>query len=346
MVRDQWMRWLFIPLLGVLIPFFSGAITYRFYSLAVLVVAQLYFFLVSFSIWQGCHWIHGKLRRLYTGNGSPYPKIVSICLISALYGAAIAGLLFLVWTKGSLERFSEAVFVRFLAFSAFAVVIFTLLYEVLYLSKEREADRRLVQQLDKEKTWAELQALHNELEPHFLFNSLTTLSYLIRQDPGKALLFDRKLAQVFHYFLRHKSDELVPLEEELDFIRDYFYLLQIRHGEKLRLSITGSLPQRASIVPCALQILVENAIKHNGFSAKQPLRITLTLRGNRIVVQNNRQAKNSEAVSTRIGLANLRQRYHLICRLPLVVEETDRAFTVSLPLDITSNNPLYYPSAG
>ncbi|MBD0298232.1 MAG: histidine kinase, partial [Flavisolibacter sp.] len=261
MVRDVYLRLLFIPLLGFLIPFFSGSIVYARYSIAELIVAHLYFVFISFSIWQGCRWIHSRLRRLYSVKGSPYLKIISLCFISGLYGASLAGLHFLVWMKFSREVFTGSAMVKFIALSTFAVIIFTLLYEVLYLSKERQLDVKKVDQLDKEKSLAELQALRNELDPHFIFNSLTSLSYLIRTDPDKAALFDNKLAQVFRYFLINKNHELISISKELEFIEDYFYLLQIRYEEKLQLQIINNHNGDGMIVPCSLQLLIENAIK-------------------------------------------------------------------------------------
>ncbi|WP_121353903.1 sensor histidine kinase [Flavisolibacter nicotianae] len=332
MVRDQWMRLLFIPLLGVLIPFFSGAITYVHYAGPALLVAQLYFVFVSFCIWQGCHWIHGRLRRLYPVKGDPYPKILSICLLSGLYGASIAGLLFLVWTRLSRETFGAATLLRFVAFSTFAVVIFTLLYEVLYLSKEREIDRNRVDQLDKEKALAELQALRNELDPHFVFNSLTSMSYLIRNDPERAVQFDHKLAQVFRYFLRNKTTDLVPLERELAFIDDYLYLLRIRYEENLQVQVRGRQEAAGYVVPCSLQLLIENAIKHNAFSAAHPLFISIAIDPETACVTNNRRPKESGLPSTKIGLANLDQRYRLVFQQTIAIEKTADEFRVCLPV--------------
>lgn len=257
MVRDQWIRMLFIPALGLLIPFFSGAISYAQYSLGGLVLAHLYFVLVSFSIWQGCHWIHGKLRQARTAKSAPFLKIIFVGLISGLYGISLASVLFLVWIKLSHELFSVSILIRFVALSTFAVILFTLFYEVLYLNQEHELDISRVDQLGKEKTLAELQALRNELDPHFVFNSLTSLSYLIRTDKEKAERFNQKLAQVFRYFLLNKNHDLIPVEKELEFIKTYFYLLQIRHEKKLHLQITGDCPTNGFVVPCSMQLLIE-----------------------------------------------------------------------------------------
>ena len=332
MVRDRGMRLLFIPLLGLLIPFFSGAVTYSLYSVPALLAVHLYFAFVSFSIWQGCHWIHGKLRRHYPVKSSPYTKMIAIGLLSGMYGACIAGVLFIVWTKLSPEVFSPVTLLQFILLSTFAVVMFTLLYEVLYLSRERQVDVHRANELDREKTLAELQALRNELDPHFLFNSLTSLSSLIRSDPAKALQFDQKLAQVFRYFLIIRNHDLIPLEKELAFLDDYIYLLQIRHEEKLQVQITGRPLATGCVVPCSLQLLLENAIKHTAFSAKRPLRICIELGPQVVCVTNNLQPKAEKVPSTEVGLANLNQRFRIICHREITVEKTETEFRVCLPV--------------
>ena len=189
-----------------------------------------------------------------------------------------------------------------------------------------------VDQLDREKTLAEMQALRNELDPHFVFNSLTSLTYLIRSDPDKALLFDQKLALVFRYFLIHKNHNLVPVAIELKFIEDYFYLLQIRYEHKMQLQFRGPQCANGFVLPCSLQLLLENAIKHNAFTREQPLFVTIELGDKMIYVRNNRQPKDTVPNSTKIGLANLDQRYRLICQQHIVVENSDTEFSVGLPL--------------
>ena len=114
-----------------------------------------------------------------------------------------------------------------------AVLLFTLIYEILFLSKERELDTKIVEELDKERVQAELDVLHNELDPHFLFNSLNTLNHLILTDAQTAHLFNSKLAEVYKYVLLNKNKELVSLFKELDFIEGYIFLLQVRYENKL-----------------------------------------------------------------------------------------------------------------
>jgi hypothetical protein len=172
MIKDKFLQLLFIPLLGVVIPYISGVITYELYSFRELVLVFLYFVFVSFCIWQGCHWLHLKLRRSYAIDLNPFKKVGLIGIYSTIYAGAIAGILGLLWMKFSKEGFRGAPFLRFIVFSVMAALLFKLIYEVIYLSKERERDNLIVDQLDNELNRVEMKALRNELDPHFIFNSL------------------------------------------------------------------------------------------------------------------------------------------------------------------------------
>jgi sensor histidine kinase YesM len=333
MIRDYYLKIFCIPLLGIIIPIVSGNITYSKYSFPELLLANCYFVFISFCIWSGSQWIHRKLRPLFKISQSPFIKILSLCMISAPYGASIGVMLNMIWLRISRETFSWDNIFKFVLFTSLAVVVFTLVYEILFLSKERELDTKIVDQLDRERTQAELIILKNELDPHFIFNSLNTLSQLITTNPGKAHLFNSRLASVYKYFLINKEKELIPLQDELEFIHNYMFLLQIRHDDKL--SLQTDLKENAEnikILPCALQVLVENAIKHNEFTEEKPLKIVISLNGEFLKVSNNTKPKLNSVSSTGIGLKNLSARYRLICHKDIFVESSNNNFVVKLPL--------------
>jgi len=220
------------------------------------------------------------------------------------------------------------------SFCSLAIILFTLVYEILFLNKERELDTKIVYQIDRERSQAELEALRKELDPHFIFNSLNTLNHLIVNDPQQAYMFNNKLAQVYKYFLINKNNELISIYDELEFIDSYFFLLQIRHDNKLNLSteLNGGDERVTMIPPFALQILVENAIKHNEFSEVKPLNIKITLNNEYLKVCNNVKPKPYLVHSTGIGLKNLSSRYKILCNKDIVVENTNEYFSVKLPL--------------
>jgi LytS/YehU family sensor histidine kinase len=220
------------------------------------------------------------------------------------------------------------------AFICAAIVIFlTVLYEALFLSKERELDVKIVEQLDKDRLEAELSSLKNELDPHFVFNALATLSHLISIDTEKAQLFTHKLSQVYKYLLINKDRELISLRDEIKFIDDYFFLLNIRYDHRLRLSIQmDNYNGNIMVLPCSLQLLVENAIKHNQFTEKEPLQINISLNGEYLKVENNIRARQYAPESTKIGLGNLSNRYRLVYNKDIIVDNEGNKFIVKLPL--------------
>ncbi|MFI5185313.1 MAG: sensor histidine kinase, partial [Chitinophagales bacterium] len=279
MIRDRYLRMLFIPLLGIMIPAISGIITYALYSSVEIIAANIFFIGTSFCIWRGSNWIHSKLRNSFKAGGSPFPKIVSLCAICLLYGASVGSLSTMTWFYVSKNAFNWNDLFKFNIICSLAIILFTLVYEILFLNKERELDGKIVKQLDRERSHAELEALRNELDPHFIFNSLNTLNHLILNDPQQAYSFNNKLAQVYKYFLVNKHNELISLSDELEFIDSYFFLLQIRHDDKLNLQteLNDHNERVIMIPPLALQILVENAIKHNEFNHENPLGIKIVI---------------------------------------------------------------------
>ena len=211
MIKDKFLRIIFIPFLGIAIPFFSGMITYALYPPFELISINLYFIVMSSCIWTSCGWLHHKIRYWFTVEQNTFIKILTVCLTNALFSGAITGIFSFVWFKISKETFVWNTFFKCTTFTSFAVVILTLIYEILYLSKERQLDTKIVDQLDWERTRAEMSVLKNEIEPHFIFNSLNTLSHLIANDPETALSFNTKLASVYKYYLINKDSDLITL---------------------------------------------------------------------------------------------------------------------------------------
>jgi sensor histidine kinase YesM len=334
MIKDKYLRILFIPLLGILIPFFSGIISYSSYTIPQLVAINLYYILLSYCIWVGASWIHRKIRFIFKNFRNPIIKVFSVSLIGGLFGAAISGIFSIAWYKMSKENFSWPPIFKCIAFSSLAVLLFTLIYEILFLGNQRNLYTKIVDQLDWERSKAEMSVLKNELEPHFIFNCLNTLSYLILHDPQTAHTFNSKLATVYKYFLVNKDRELITLQGEIEFIENYFFVLQVRHDNKLHLitEINNHQEGTIMILPYALQILVENAIKHNEFTDADPLNIRVVLNGEYIQIKNNKRPKPYMVNSTGIGLRNLSSRYRLICNKDILIETTDNEFIVKLPL--------------
>jgi LytS/YehU family sensor histidine kinase len=198
----------------------------------------------------------------------------------------------------------------------------------------KEAVER-AQKLREEKLIFQYETLQNQVNPHFLFNSLKSLSSLIRKDIDLSEQFIQKLSSVYRYILDNREKELVPLASELDFVNNYFFLQQLRDGDKIALKnetcdISGLL-----IVPVSIQLLVENALKHNISTRKQPLEITIHMEGiDKITVRNNLQKKTQLEPSSKIGLKNLNERCRLILTREIETAETADEFVVKTPVKL------------
>jgi two-component system, LytTR family, sensor kinase len=188
------------------------------------------------------------------------------------------------------------------------------------------------QRLKEENLIFQNETLKNQVNPHFLFNSLNTLSSLISTQPEIADDFIKRFSSIYRYILENLSRDRVPLGVELSFIKDFFFLHQIRDKEKIELEIDVKESDKFEILPVSLQILVENAIKHNKATREEPLKISIFIEDHQIVVKNNLQKMASQIKSTGIGLKNLGERVKLISGKNLVIEETSSDFIVKVPL--------------
>ena len=297
------------------------------------ITANMIFIATSYAIWQGSVSIISKVRRLTFVKQKVFLKLAMLCLSTAVYAFLISFTSGLLWQKIFLSAVNTKPVIACALICAAIVIFLTVLYEALFLSKERELDIKIVDQLDKDRLQAELSSLKNELDPHFVFNALTTLSHLISIDVEKAQLFTQKLSQVYKYLLINKDRELISLRDELKFINDYFFLLNIRYDQRLRLSLDiDNYQGNIMVLPCSLQLLVENAIKHNQFTEKEPLQISISLNGEYLKVENNVRTKQYAPESTKIGLGNLSNRYRLVYNKDIVVNNEGSRFIVKLPL--------------
>lgn len=216
------------------------------------------------------------------------------------------------------------------------VVFVTHVYETVFLIKARGRDLLEVERLSRSKAEAELEALKAQVDPHFLFNALNTMGWLIGHDADKARAFNDALARVYRYILSSRGRHLVLLSEEMEFMRDYLALLAIRFEDAVRLvtEVNGDAPapDRRLLPPIALQVLIENAVKHNEFSKAHPLELRLDVTGDALLLSNARRPRSDHAAGGGIGLRNLAERYRLATARDIDVEDGGDVFRVRLPL--------------
>lgn len=184
----------------------------------------------------------------------------------------------------------------------------------------------------QESIKANYESLKNQVNPHFLFNSLNALTNLVYEDQDKAAKFIKQLSEVYRYVLDSRNKEVVSLDEELSFLDSYLFLQQIRFGDKLKIE-NELKPMKGNIPPLALQMLLENAIKHNEVSQEHPLIIRLYENGSNLFVSNNLQLKSKLiSNSVGVGLENIKKRFEFLSDRPVVIEKDDKNFVVRLPI--------------
>jgi two-component system LytT family sensor kinase len=255
----------------------------------------------------------------------------SILAISLLVAFVVLSAWFLI--KGDdlqshLQYFAGRGLLNFLIYYAVALSVSTIFYFYFLWKDALEREQRLQQ----EKLLFQFETLKSQVNPHFLFNSLNALSSLVSTDAGQAEQFIQKLSAIYHYVLEHRETEYIDLALELDFVKNYFYLQQIRDGNKITLSVEVARPQQYKILPISIQLLVENALKHNLATPENPLEILIYTEDDCIVVKNNLQRKTILEKSKKIGLNNLRERIRYSVNRELKVIETRDEFKVMVPL--------------
>ena len=307
-----------------------------FSEMLLLTLLQLEIF-----IWLGIRFFQS--RKFDVPN---YPqKIIWRLLLFYLSVLVIAFVLFLgIFTFNFLKNgnnfsfFFENIFsLELKGFLSATLIGFALGSVFFFYTQWNDALKRL-QKLKEEKLIFQYETLKNQVNPHFLFNSLNTLSSLIRTDADLSESFIQKLSSVYRYVLENKDKEMVPLSTELKFVTDFFYLQKIRDGEKIELNIETNENQNAFILPVSVQMLVENALKHNAATRKEPLLITIHFEGiDKLVVRNDLRPKMLLAESSKIGLKNLNERCSLILNREIEIQETALEFIVKLPLKLNPN---------
>ena len=203
---------------------------------------------------------------------------------------------------------------------------------VFYMDKLKKTQLE-AEQLKKISIEAQFEALRNQINPHFLFNCFNVLSTLVYKDAETSARFIDQLATVYRYLLYNQEKKIVSLKEELVFIESYLYLLKIRFGENI--SIKNEINPEGEelyVAPAVLQMLIENAIKHNVVSKKNPLEIALRIENGSIRVSNSLQPKEIKEESTQLGLKNIQSRYGFLSNRKVEIEETESRFTVKIPL--------------
>lgn len=334
-VNDLGFRLILIPLLGIAIPIITGLINKTNIASPPVRWSFLYTILIALIVWQGNRYLHASLRCYFDWINKPLQKIMVLVLSAIFYTVPVSVLLLVGWYElFTNEPTNWQIISQTTLIILIAVIFITHVYETVILVKQAESDMIRNEQLERAKVEAELEALKNQIDPHFIFNSLNTLSHLIEEKPARARQFNDTLADVYRYILQNKARDLVLLGDELSFLKSYFLLLKIRFEKAVQLEtqIDEEALEHYLLPPICLQLLAENAIKHNEFSQDMPLIFSVRLEKEELIVENKLYPKELRKPSSKIGLNNLKERYKLITGKDIGISDANGEFTVRLPV--------------
>ena len=281
------------------------------------------------AIWEGNHLLEYYNKRLKYKRVSVLlirhfvASVLFIVIVSPLFVIAIN---YFLESASPFEGFNQLV-----GFTFRINLFLQCINAIIVYNKELSTTRLETETLKKETSEAQFDALRRQINPHFLFNSFNVLSSVIENDQKLAVQFVEQLSKVYRYLLKTQDLKTVSLEEEIDFINSYVFLLQIRFGSNLNyrqsLATTeGTLP------PASIQLLIENAIKHNEVSKSKPLTISLERVNGELIVRNNKNPKVRREASEGVGLSNIQKRYQLLGASKPEIQDDENHFTVKLPL--------------
>lgn len=311
---------------GLVMPYISCNSCHE--SLSRYLIVGFFTSLIWITMWLGNDYISCELDNRFDWTKEPIRRLVAGLLSVAGYTVLMT--LLLIWFFRSafdLQFGSAAVTVYSTTTITFIITFFMTSRSFLTNWRQTAID---AERLQRETITARYENLKSQVNPHFLFNSLNTLTNLVYEDADKSARFIKQLSEVYRYVLDTREVEAVSLEEELKFLTSYIYLQQIRFGKKLAidLQLNGS---SCMVAPLSLQMLVENAIKHNITSEENPLQVSLYEDEEYLIIENDLQRKHMLDNTPGLGLDNIKKRYEYLTDKAVIIEEGADKFKVKLP---------------
>ncbi|MCH7524686.1 MAG: 2TM domain-containing protein [Bacteroidetes bacterium] len=257
--------------------------------------------------------------------GSITITLITVFFIRLFHRTVLDGL--------SYSEFLESEKLQFYFIPLIITAVISLFFHAFYFYQELQKNKVKEQKIIAGTASAKFDALKNQLDPHFLFNSLNVLTSLIEEHPENAQKFTTSLSKVYRYVLEQKNKDLVTVDEELDFARTYMTLLKMRFEDSIIFDIPEkSLNPESKVVPLSLQLLLENAVKHNIVTANKPLHIKIYEANGNLVVENNLQPKQIIKKGSGVGLSNIMQRYQLLTNKKVNINQQANRFAVAIPM--------------
>jgi two-component system LytT family sensor kinase len=328
---NKWSLIIGIPIITFGAPFIFGQYNSDILSTQSLISIAGSLF-TTLVMWFGVMTIVRFLWKNYPWEKNPL-KHLTIEVIAILTYTAIVGLFFFTVNKiWPIDRYDQD-FKLSVFFTLIITFFITSLTEGYFFFMKWKETLVQSEKLAKENIRSQYETLKSQINPHFLFNNLNTLAVLIEENPKVAVDYVQKTADYYRKILNLKDKEIITIAEEIELIKTFYNLQSNRYGANLKLNINIASNQQTNLVaPLTLQMLVENAIKHNIISKDKPLTIDITSNNNNIIVTNNLQKRDLEQESNKIGLKNIIARYSFLSQKNIEVIENGDTFTVSIPI--------------
>lgn len=341
-IKEIYIRWLGIPILSFALVF---VIKDEMYLEGYFLRSFFICFVFTSVFWNGVYLIIKWNRNKFKEIDQTAKRLLFTSFYSSIFLLLASNVVGLVIGTCTIENFlTPEYFFRYTHISFLSAFMVASLYEASYFFTKWEASIIQNQELKSQQIRVQYSVLQNQMSPHFLFNSLNTLTTLISEDQNIAIDFTQTLAEVYRYILQNRERELVRLEDEIEFCKSYVFLLKKRYPENLHVHFSIS-ENNKYIAPLTVQMLIENAIKHNVISKNVPLDIDVAVEGDDLVVRNQLQVKKSLEKSTKTGLDNIKKRYALLGNRSVDVQVTDENFVVRVPLIELISETEYLKSA-
>lgn len=333
---ERWVKFIGIPFFTIVSTLFLTPYPHQI-SGTHLVYHLVFSFLGVIGIWISTRWISGYFRKQCIKWAFAYRLAIQI-LASCIAAVTITVLLSKVGFKffHDLNGICEIPLFDFKNL-ILTVILMTFLiitiYESFYLFVRLSETALETERYKKESIEAQYQNLTSRLNPHFLFNSLNTLTTIVEEDSSKAVAYIQELAVVYRYVLNSHNSTWIDLPAEMKFSQSYITLLKMRFEENLIISMDiCEKHQTYCILPLTIQLLIENAVKHNEISSKNPLELKIYCTDEYLIVHNNKQKRMIMPSSTKVGLHNISERYRFLVNREVIIEDTESTFTVKVPL--------------
>ena len=300
-------------------------------------VMFLYTILYSFALHLSNTFLFIRLDKIFINERFSKKRIL-VGFVSSFFLSLFVIFLLRLFINTIIENKSLRIFIANESASDYVVAsIFTffilLIVHFIYLYKGYQENKVKEQKIIAGTANAKFESLKNQIDPHFLFNSLNVLSSLIEENPENAQRFTTSLSKIYRYVLEQKDKELVSVEEELAFAKTYMNLLKMRFENSLFYELpTTIINPEAKVVPLSLQLLLENTVKHNVVSEQRPLHIRIFMEGDYLAIQNDYQKKEILQERKGVGLQNIINRYGIITNRKVLIEQNEKTFTVKIPV--------------